>query len=54
MHGREGKGMAQKVFFAGAAFEWFCLEVKHYNCFNELSNDGDIYLLGQVQKKMYG
>ncbi len=23
----------------GAKFEWFCIEVKHYNCFNELSND---------------
>ena len=23
----------------GAKFEWFCVEVKHYNCFNELSND---------------
>ncbi|MCD8011633.1 MAG: phosphoadenosine phosphosulfate reductase family protein [Lachnospiraceae bacterium] len=23
----------------GAKFEWFCLEVKHYNCFNELTND---------------
>ena len=23
----------------GAKFEWYCVEVKHYNCFNELSND---------------
>lgn len=23
----------------GARFEWFCVEVKHFNCFNELSND---------------
>lgn len=23
----------------GAKFEWYCLEVKHFNCFNELSND---------------
>mgnify|MGYP001775175729 FL=1 len=23
----------------GAKFEWFCVEVKHYNCFNQLSND---------------
>ena len=27
------------LFRSGAKFEWFCLEVKHYNCFNELSND---------------
>lgn len=29
----------RKFILAGAKFEWFCLEVKHYNCFNELSND---------------
>lgn len=29
----------KKFMLAGAKFEWFCLEVKHYNCFNELSND---------------
>lgn len=23
----------------GASFEWYCLEVSHFNCFNELSND---------------
>lgn len=29
----------KKFLMVGAKFEWFCLEVKHYNCFNELSND---------------
>lgn len=29
----------KKFMLIGAKFEWFCLEVKHYNCFNELSND---------------
>lgn len=29
----------KKFLLLGAAFEWFCIEVKHYNCFNELSND---------------
>ena len=29
----------RKFMLAGAKFEWYCLEVKHYNCFNELSND---------------
>ncbi len=28
-----------KFILLGAAFEWYCLEVKHYNCFNELTND---------------
>lgn len=29
----------KKFMLVGAKFEWFCLEVKHFNCFNELSND---------------
>ncbi|MDE6905544.1 MAG: phosphoadenosine phosphosulfate reductase family protein [Lachnospiraceae bacterium] len=29
----------KKFMLMGLKFEWFCLEVKHYNCFNELSND---------------
>ena len=29
----------RKFLLVGAKFEWFCLEVKHYSCFNELSND---------------
>ena len=30
----------RRIFMAmGAKFEWFCVEVKHFNCFNELSND---------------
>ena len=33
------KEWRKKFMLAGAKFEWFCLEVKHYNCFNELSND---------------
>lgn len=23
----------------GAAFRWYCIEVKHFNCFNQLTND---------------
>ena len=30
----------RKMFLmAGAKFEWYCCEVKHYNCFNQLTND---------------
>ena len=29
----------KKFLLLGAKFEWFCIEVKHYNCFNELSED---------------
>ena len=30
----------------GAKFEWYCVEVKHFNCFNALSNDETVYMLG--------
>ena len=29
----------KKFLLVGAKFEWFCIEVKHFNCFNELTND---------------
>lgn len=33
------KEWRRRFMLMGAKFEWFCLEVKHFNCFNELSND---------------
>lgn len=33
------KSWRQRFLLAGAAFQWWCIEVKHYNCFNELAND---------------
>jgi len=33
------KEWRKKFMLAGAKFEWFCLEVKHFNCFNQLTND---------------
>lgn len=33
------KEWRKKFMLVGVKFEWFCIEVKHYNCFNELSND---------------
>lgn len=29
----------KKFLMVGAQFVWFCLEVKHFNCFNSLEND---------------
>lgn len=29
----------RKFMLAGARFEWYCVEVRHYNCFNELQED---------------
>ena len=33
------KAWRRKFMMMGAKFEWFCVEVKHFNCFNALSND---------------
>lgn len=29
----------KRFMLAGAKFEWYCVEVKHFNCFNELSEE---------------
>jgi predicted phosphoadenosine phosphosulfate sulfurtransferase len=29
----------RKLMLAGAGFDWLCVEVKHFNCFNDLSED---------------
>lgn len=29
----------RKFLLVGAQFEWYCVEVKHFNCFNELSEE---------------
>ena len=33
------KDWRRKFLLAGAKFEWLCVEVKHFNCFNELSEE---------------
>lgn len=33
------KEWRRKFLMMGAKFEWYCCEVKHFNCFNGLSND---------------
>lgn len=33
------KEWRRKFILLGATFMWFCVEVKHFNCFNALSND---------------
>ncbi len=29
----------RKFLLLGAKFDWFCIEVRHFNCFNALEND---------------
>ncbi len=33
------KAWQKKFLLAGAKFQWWCIEVKHFNCLNQLSND---------------
>lgn len=35
----KAKEWRKKFLLLGARFEWYCCQVKHFNCFNELSND---------------
>lgn len=43
----------KKFMLSGAKFEWFCLEVKHYNCFNELSNDETFICWDRYKKDVW-
>ena len=33
------KEWRKRFMMLGAKFTWFCIEVKHFNCFNSLEND---------------
>ena len=33
------KTWRKKFLLAGAKFDWWCVEVRHFNCFNELTAD---------------
>lgn len=35
----------------GASFDWWCIEVKHYNCFNMLSNDESFICWDREQRE---
>lgn len=43
----------KKFMLVGAKFEWYCLEVKHYNCFNELSNDETFICWDRYKKDVW-
>lgn len=40
----------KRFMLAGARFEWYCVEVKHFNCFNALSND-ETFICWDSQKQ---
>ncbi len=43
----------KKFMLAGVKFEWFCIEVKHYNCFNELTNDETFICWDRYKKDVW-
>ena len=43
----------RKFILAGAKFEWFCVEVKHFNCFNELSEDETFICWDRYKKDVW-
>ena len=43
----------KRFMLIGAKFEWYCLEVKHYNCFNELSNDETFICWDRYKKDVW-
>lgn len=47
------KEWRKKFLLVGARFEWFCLEVKHFNCFNELSNDETFVCWDRYKKEVW-
>ena len=47
------KEWRKKFLLLGARFEWFCLEVKHFNCFNELSNDETFICWDRYKKDVW-
>lgn len=42
-----------KFIMAGAKFLWLCLEFKHYNCFNQLTNDESFVCWDQRKKDVW-
>lgn len=43
----------KKFILAGVKFEWFCLEVKHFSCFNKLSNDESFICWDSTKKDVW-
>lgn len=43
----------RKFLLVGAKFEWYCVEVKHYNCFNELSEDESFFCWDSTKENVW-
>ena len=47
------KEWRKKFLLLGAKFEWYCMEYRHYNCFNELSNDESFICWDRMKKDVW-
>ena len=43
----------KKVLLAGGRFNWFCLEVKHFSCFNQLEEDESFICWDSTRKNVW-
>lgn len=43
----------RRFMIAGAQFEWFCVEVRHYNCFNELQEDESFFCWDRFKQAVW-
>ncbi len=42
-----------KFMSIGVRFDWYCLEVKHFNCFNQLANDESFICWDRTKKDVW-
>jgi len=47
------KDWRKKFMLLGAKFDWFCLEVKHFCCFNALTNDESFICWDRTKKDVW-
>jgi len=47
------KDWRRRFMMVGAKFVWFCLEVKHYSCLNELENDESFICWDRYKKDVW-
>ena len=44
------KEWRRRFLMVGAKFEWYCLQVRHFNCFNALENDESFICWDETKK----
>ena len=43
----------RKFILLGAKFDWYCIECRHYNCFNELANDESFICFDSTKRDLW-